>query len=455
MTKKFRDLLFNLFIVVFIIGTVALSLYASGYKFNLSFPLDFNRLLVKTGIIALDSNPKNATIFINGQKEPSISWRPWKKTYLSTPAKIRNLIPGDYEIVIEKPGYWPFKTILRVNSGLTTFYEDISLFKSDNPTIKTISDESIAEEILQLSPNHHFLYLERSAKIINLAKNDEERKIFVNDYADLDEDIKNQIGLWQKNNELLLGGIFLSPENEAKDRNFLSIIGLGAYNWKFIDNKLFYQNAKSLSSLDVSQNIAEVVLPIENIINYLIEGDKLLIIINDNNQVFLKEYSLEKKVLSSELILPNDGNYHFQEIKNNFLSVYDKKNNSLYLIEIDNINKGYRTVKSVKDWSWDEDGGIFFITDWELQYFNIKENRFQLLARLSSNLERLLINKEKNYLLLFSKTNINVLDLKTNHITTILEAEKIISPVIDKDEDLLYFWGQIKDQQGVYRISIK
>lgn len=455
MTKKFRDILFNLFIVIFIFGTTILSLYASGYKFNFDFPLDFNRILVKTGTIAIDSSPKNATIFINGKKEPSISWRPWKKSYLSTPAKIRNLIPGDYDIVIEKPGYWPFKTTLKVTSGLTTFYEDVSLFKSDNPTIKTISDELINEEVLHLSPNNKFLYLEKSAKIIHLSKNDEERDIFTNNYAALDDITKNQTGTWQKNNELLLAGIILSPDNENKDKNLLGIVGPEAYNWRLVDNKLFYQTEKSLSFIDVNQKTAELILQVDNIVDYLVVSDRLFLIINSNDQFLLKEYSLKNKTLNYELILPNDGNYSFQEIKNNFLSVYDQKNGSLYLIEIDNINKGYRVIKSVKDWSWDEDGGIFFITDWELQYFNPKENRFQLLARLSDNLEKLLINKENNYLLIFSIKNINVLDLKTNYITTILEAEKITSPVLDKSENLLYFWGRIKDQQGVYRISIK
>lgn len=455
MTKKFRDLLFNLFIILFIFGTITLSLYASGYKFNFSFPLDFNRLLIKTGIIALDSNPRNATIFINGKKEPSLSWRPWKKTYLSTPAKIRNLVPGDYEIIIEKPGYWPFKTTLKVNSGLTTFYEDVSLFKSDNPTIKTISDESINEEKISLSPNNRFLYLEKSKKIINLIKKDEEREIFTNQYKELDEKIKNQSGVWQKSNELLLGGIFLSPENKNKDKNFVDIVGTSAYNWKFFADKLFYQTEKALSFIDTNQNIAELVLQNDNIIDYLVEDNKLFLITSNNGRFLIQDYSLENKSLNSELNLPNDGDYVFQEIKNDFLSIYDQKNKSLYLIEKNEISKGYRTIKDVEDWSWDKNGGIFFITNWELQYFDAKENRFQLLARLSDNLEKLLLNTEKDYLLLLSLNNVNVLDLKTNHLTTILIAEKITSPVLDKEENLLYFWGEIKDQQGVYRISIK
>ncbi|MBN2854510.1 hypothetical protein JXK06_03205, partial [Patescibacteria group bacterium] len=109
----------------------------------------------------------------------------------------------------------------------------------------------------------------------------------------------------------------------------------------------------------------------------------------------------------------------------------------------------------VKDWQWNLEEGVFFISDWELQYFDIRENRFDLLARLGINLENLLINKKNDYLILSSDQEILVYDLQTSYMTTILETEKISSPVLDAEKDLLYFWGKLGDQQGVYRISVK
>ena len=91
MNKKIRDIIFYLFVVLFIIGTIILSLYSSGYKFNFKFPLNFSRVLVKTGMISIDSSPRGAKIFLNGKELPSDNLRPWKKNYLKTPEGWYNL----------------------------------------------------------------------------------------------------------------------------------------------------------------------------------------------------------------------------------------------------------------------------------------------------------------------------------------------------------------------------
>ena len=456
MNKKCRDFIFFFFVFIFIFGTIVLSLYASGYKFNLTWPLEFNRLLVKTGMIALDSDPKGAMIYLDGKAQPSAAWRPWQKKYLSTPAKIKNVIPGEYEVMVERPGYWPFKTTLRVNSGLTTFYEDINLFKSDNPTIKAISDKSLGEETISLSPNGHYLYLNQSAKIINLNK-EEERNILV-DYTNLiSTSSPNLNGVWQKNNELLVAGIFFSANNLNDDRNFLSLIGPEAYDWKFEENsnRLFYKTQNNLSYIELGQKQATIVLGDLLITDYLPKNKSLFLIIRGEQQNLLQEYSYEQGVFIQELSLPSDGDYLFGEEKNDYLSVYDKKNKSLYLLERNYLNKGFKKIEAVKAWQWNGDEGIFFISDWELQYFNLKEGRFDLLARLGINLENLLINEKNKYLLLSSEQEVVVYDLKNAYMTTILQAEKISSPVLDADNDLLYFWGKLEDQQGVYRVSVK
>ena len=457
MNKKFRDFLFFFFVFVFIFGTIVLSLYASGYKFNLSWPLEFNRLLVKTGMIALDSDPRGAVIYLDGKAQPSAAWRPWQKKYLSTPAKIKNVVPGEYEIIVERPGYWPFKTTLRVNSGLTTFYEDINLFKSDNPTIKAIGDDSSSEETINLSPNGNYLYLNGSAKIINLNKDNEERDVLV-DYENLVSTSSPSLNAsWQKNNELLINGIFFSPNNLSNDRNFLSLVGPNAYDWKFEENsnRLFYKTQNNLSYIELGQKQATLVLNDLLIGDYLPRNKSFFLIVPGDDQTLVREYSYEQRIFTQELSLPSDGEYLFGEEKNDYLSIYDKKNKILYILEKNYLNKGFKKIESVKDWQWNSNEGIFFISDWELQYFNLKEGRFDLLARLGINLESLLINERNKYLLLSSNQEVVVYDLRTSYMTTILKAEKISSPALDPGKDLLYFWSKLEDQQGVYRISVK
>lgn len=457
MNKNFKNGLFYFFIIVFVFGTVILSIYASGYKFNLKLPLDFNRLLIKTGALNVNSNPRGAVIFLNGKEIPSDDWQPWKKSYLTTPAKIKNLLPGNYELVIEKDGYWPFKSTVKVESGLTAFFEDVSLFKADSPTMKTIGDESNEEEEITLSHNNRFLYLKTSAQIINLEK-DEEKNLKKELLSLGLENSGQEVGTWLKSNELLLNGIIFSPTKNDQGKNFLSLVGKDAYNWKYNEtgNNLYYQNAKSLALINIETKSSELIFKHEeNLTDYLLKDSSLFLILNSNNRRLVQEYSRERKEVISETILPGDGDYVFGESGVNYLSVYDRKNKSLYFLETQDLNKGYRRLELVNDWQYLSANEILLINDWELKRFNIEENRLELLTRLGNKLEKIIINENKKYLILLEENKIIIYDLRTKFLTTILEAEKIKSPALDKNKDLLYFWGKLKDQQGIYRISIK
>lgn len=452
MTKRFRDSLFIVFIVLFIVGTTLISIYASGYKFYLKFPPDFSRLLVKTGMLNLDSNPKGAKIFINDKALPSSGWRPWRKDYKVTPNKLKNVIPGEYELTVEKEGYWPFKTMIRVNSGLTTFYEDINLFKSDNPTLKSITDESVNQENIFLSPNSRYLFLKKSKLLVNLEK-DKEIKLEI---SEVDNSPKKEDNFWLKNNNLFVDGQLIDPKDENKNKDFKSLLGENVYNLKLDDTEgvLYYQNDKNLSLINIKQNKAEVVISNTDIVDYLTENSNLFLLINEDDKVSIKNYSLSSSSYNQETLLPKGGEYSFKESYKNHLVVYDKKNNDLYLLDKENISKGFKKIEQVKNWA-QANNGLFFISDWELKYYNFHEAKIDLLARFSINLENIEINESKNYLIVSGEKDIIIYDLKSGLTTNILKAEEISSPALDINNNFLYFWGKIDNQQGVYRISIK
>lgn len=457
MNKALKDGLFYFFIIAFVFGTMFLSIYASGYKFNLKLPLDFNRILIRTGMLNLNSNPRGSKIFLNGKEIASDNWRPWKKSYLTTPAKIKNLLPGSYELTIEKDGYWPFKADIMVDSGLTTFFEDISLFKADNPTIKAITDEASEEESIFLSPNSRYLYLKDSAQIINIEK-DEELDLKEAFKETTNDNLGSETALWLGSNELLLNGIIFSPRLNSANQDFISLVGKDAYNWKYNsnDNKLYYQNKGSLRAISVDNKSAEIILRHDDVLSdYLVKDKSIFLILSTSNRTLVQEYSLEEKRIIKDLTLATDGDYSFKKSDYKHLSLYDKKNKSLYFIETEDIQRGYRKIDSVNDWQWLSTNEVLIINDWELKHYNIQEGQLKLLTRLGNKLEKLIVNENKKYLILLGDNKIIIYDLKTRFLTTILEAEKIKSSALDKNKDLLYFWGKLKEQQGVYRISIR
>ena len=167
MNKKLRDFIFNSFVVIFFIATFLLSLYASGYKFDLRFPINFNRILVRTGMISIETEPKNALIYLNGKTQTTPKLELFRKENLRTPAKIKNLLPGSYTLSIEKEGYWPYQEKIEVYSGQTTNLENINLYKSSNPNLKSVSSENYLEEEIIINQDFDLIFLKESKKIIN------------------------------------------------------------------------------------------------------------------------------------------------------------------------------------------------------------------------------------------------------------------------------------------------
>ena len=135
MTKKTRTKLFLLFIAIFFIITPAIAFYAAGYKINLTWPINLKHIIIKTGMIIIETDPTNAKITLNGKTQEKLLNKYFSndKNYIKTPAKIKNLLPGDYDIKLEIDGYWPWHKKLKIYPGESTAIEGIYLFKKDIP----------------------------------------------------------------------------------------------------------------------------------------------------------------------------------------------------------------------------------------------------------------------------------------------------------------------------------
>src|SRR3989338_6386565 len=105
MTLKARFGLIVLGVILFLAVTPVLVLYARGFK------VDFhNRQIVKTGTLVVKTEPNKATIFLNDQKQASL-----------TPSNVRFLIPDNYDVRIEKDDYQTWTKRLSVKSQLVTW----------------------------------------------------------------------------------------------------------------------------------------------------------------------------------------------------------------------------------------------------------------------------------------------------------------------------------------------
>jgi len=112
MEQKIRAVLFYLSVISFFILVPIVLLYSFGYK------LDINRLrIIKTGLIYINSTPEGAKVYLNG-----------RRINKTTPASIRELMPGAYKLSLEREKYYSWYRVVLVESGKSTTLDNIVLF---------------------------------------------------------------------------------------------------------------------------------------------------------------------------------------------------------------------------------------------------------------------------------------------------------------------------------------
>ncbi|HNX10736.1 MAG TPA: PEGA domain-containing protein [bacterium] len=166
LSHKNRRLLFWSLAVIFIFATTTISLYATGYRFNLNWPIKINKILQKTGALFLNSEPTGAQVILTGHggKELKITSGLFGKKSYQTPIKIKNLLPGEYFLEMTKDGYWPYKKIVNVFPGSAAYVEDVVLFRQDSP----LKIQEAKLQKIKLTADKQNLILEKDQKIISL-----------------------------------------------------------------------------------------------------------------------------------------------------------------------------------------------------------------------------------------------------------------------------------------------
>lgn len=442
MTKQIRNWLFIAFIVLFISGTTVISLYASGYKINPGWPPQFNRLLIRTGMIIIESRPGDAVVFLDGEPQSFFSVNPWHDEYITTAAKLRNIPPGEYTVRLEKDGYWPWEKKTRVFPNQATALLDVYLFKSDAPEF--LLESSTTE--LSLSQSGRFLYVTEEEKIVS-TRNGQEAKL----PGGVSKD-----GTWHKESNELLYNSQLFSSNAAVLRDFRPLLGTGTINrFDQATNRLYYQADKNIGFLDLSSQSATFVLSQDNILTYEPRGDKLWLVSSDNGRALLQSFALPAGPLKTELELPGIGSYNFQTDNEALLSLYDSQNKTLYLINPDSPSLKPITVKDAVSWQWVDNNTLLYNNSWEIFRLSIDSGTNSLLTRVGEEIEKIIWHDDNDYLIFSTADSLQVFSPKLETTTRIYRAEKISAPVLDADSNSLYFWSRSGEKTGVFRYALQ
>jgi hypothetical protein len=326
MNKTARRAVFFLFLGLFLLAAPAVVLYTAGYRFNLQ-----RMTLVKTGILAVSSEPKGATIFLDNNE-----------TRQKTNAVLKNIMPGEHTVRLSKDGYFPWEKKLTVEESETTFVQKTSLF---------LADEMV---VWEAGEDYPAFALSNSGETIAFAAAQ-----------------GSWVEIWTRR---LSSGeeklMFRLPKNSLND---LSLV------WSLDDSLLYLKKNKTEKSwLAIDQNgqSRETTEPLS-----IWERDA-------NQRLLVKENNLVKQDvngLEQTLATLPEGRYDFRPAVPTTVLLQDKTKNKIVLVDDRGGDQPILLQAEAFTTAWNpqNEKQLLYASDFEIHLFDTEKLFDELLTRLS------------------------------------------------------------------------
>ena len=417
--------------------------YAAGYRLGKN---GFS--IQKTGMFIIDSKPEGAEIFIDGQPQKTWSSSIFnKKKFITTPAKIKNLLPGEYNIKLELDGYWSWQKKLFVNQGSSTFAENIYLFKNNLPVQILPADI----ESIRLSPNKNQAVILSSTLVTFLNLPDESKKSIK---------INNLIGkniFWSEDQNKIIIDNYLYNLTDLNSVIDLKKITPNSFNYKWNGNALNYQDKNSVYQLE-SSGLPKKIISNKIFNDYLIKNNYLYLIIKSGSVISLEIIDAATGQNIKNINLRETGNYSFINAEQNLLNLYDNNHKILYLIDpLSSYRPLTEIINNVKTAFWANSNDLIYANDFEIWLYNLETKNKTLITRISDTIKNAVLHPSKNYIVYSTEQTINAIELderEKRNITELIKFESINSFVLAAD-DIIYFLGKTDNSEGLYKFFIQ
>lgn len=454
MTHRTRRMLYLTFVAAFFIITPLVILYANGYQLNPN-----KRTLTITGMLILDTKPQGATISLNNQKQESLVNQFFGLgSSIGTPAKIKNQIPGEYLVKMEKPGYWPWEKKLQILPGQSTYAEDVILFKKALPE-KIVGDTT--DYIISPDSNHLALIAKNSIEIL-----DPLSLAIVVKYP-----VQAKTVRWSPDSKNLIVNkqIFsLATDTPLFDLN--KTIGKNGTNFKWHDtdsNTVFYQQDNQLFSFDtLSGTSRKISLPEQT--NNSVKGAKLAdysisngiayFAFAKNAGVQIIGYDIDTAKTVREFHLNASNEIAFTDWTNGSIGLVDKKNHDLFIFNLSGYSPLADTINNYSGGEWVGKNKLLIWSDSEISVYETDLKQKNILTRLGKPIKQASWHPSGNYIIYTTDGSLTTLELddREKHLTIdLLKGQKINSFYIKPDAKSLYFAGTIDSSPGFYNLQLQ
>ena len=460
MKLRTRRIIMFAFILTFFILAPILIFYASGYRYDLK-----RQKILKTGTLMLESkNQKKAEVYINNvlYEKP-----------LNEKIYIYNLLPGDYQLRLAKEGYFSWQKKITINSGITTFAQNIILFKNEVPL--QIVDGQVGD--FSFSPD--------GQKFIYLIANDPFSELYIYDLLTNEKNLiyrtslQKEIGIeWAASSKKFLvkfnnNYLVFDQQNLKQAIDLSDLLGLTPDQVKWDlknDNLLFAQAQNTLYTIDIFDKKTQQLfnLPKKQLNpEFFIEANDIFYIQMEDSQNILYKYNQIFKTTLKILELPKSNAYKFIKSTNNYIGLIDSDQNKLYLIKKTNTESeiNIRLDEPVKQFEaknavWDsQEKQLIIYDDFEINIYNTATNEKYFINRYGQIIKKIAWYPDLNHLVILFENSIQIIDLdQANNERSIIDLVKFDSLnnfYLETKGEKIYLSGKIGKQQGFYQVNLR
>lgn len=444
MSQRLRTILFIGFLACFFTITPLVMLYAAGYKFNSE-----NRSIQKTGMLDIETSPKGALIHIDGKLQEKISLAALvrKPEAITTPAKIKNLLPGEYLLKISSEGYWDWERKVNIYPGQALNFEDIALVRKEMPM--AVTGSGLAEALLSPGHNKYLFNIEGGQQIFDI---ENESTTTLNNKP-------GEVLAWSEGADKAIIGSRVYSLSNGSSAGLPVGIPDNSLHLKFDQNDnsvLYYISGRSIYRIGLNGKSAEKI--VDNASDdFIARGDEIMYISRTDNKVYLNFYSLALDNNSRKIELPFSQKYEFIESRKNLISLMDRERMALYIIDKNSFSPIILSLNDVSKVDWINDNSFLYSNDFEIWGVDLNNRSKWLFTRLSQPITEALWHPDGKFIIFTSENTLNILDIDgpEKKTTELIRMDSVKSPTLGAQGESVYFFGTVGGQKALYKLRLR
>ncbi len=438
MNYKTRHRMFITAVVAFVVLTTTLSLYATGYRLNWRSLGNWNQLLVKTGALMLESNPKGAKISITSASGNyhEVNLKPGSGSL--TPLRINNLMPGEYLLTLSLDGYWPYQKKFTIFPEQTTNLDQIILFRKSLP-MKVISTSGAN---FNYRDDGHYVALLDDNLILNLSEERTVAKITPSTEV-----------TWPEATQQAVNGVMIIDLDKSLINDYTALTGPAASGY-LTGDKLFYLQDQKLISFDTKTNQSLIIANVGTAAAYQVQGNTLIVAAKGAQETKVSFFDTKSAALLKETSLLAADNLRLEKIGPYAVLIdYDHKLSYLINPSENGVQHLLRDTSLVR---WLDTNRVVYAVGSEIRIYDLAQEKDYLVTRLSEVITDL--SPGLNYHLIYAtNSQLGAINLRDNDkdITELFRGDKISHLKFDSNSADLYFFTAIGSNSGLYKINLK